>query len=59
MEHYGRQQKEMESYRREWKAMESYGSLWKMQEHSTGKLGKRKGKRSGIKYEKGRKGLYK
>ena len=31
-----------------WKAMEPYGSLWKTQECSIGKLGKQKGKRSGV-----------
>jgi len=37
--------------------MEPYRSLWKMQDHSIGKLGKRKEKRPGVRYENGRKRL--
>jgi len=39
------------------KVIELYGSLWKTRESSISNLGKQDGKRSGVKYEKGRKEL--
>jgi len=39
------------------KVIELYGSLWKTRESSISNLGKQDGKRSGVKYKKGRKEL--
>ena len=39
--------------------MELYGSLWKTREYSIGKLGKREKEWPRVRYEKGRKELYK
>jgi len=41
------------------KVIEPYGSLWKTRESSIGKLGKREGNRSEVKYKKGRRELCK
>ena len=57
MEATGRLQKAMESDRSKEKVMEPYGSLQKTRESSIGKLGKRVGKRSGVKYEIGKEKL--
>jgi len=51
----GMLEKSMEGNGSKEKVMESYGSLWKAREQSIGKLCKRQGKRSGVRYEKGKK----